>query len=385
MVASLTGSCWYSTTGIIITNSELTKEDGESSNIENSEFYGVNAAVLVQGGEATITGGSITTKAKGANALCATNNAKVVISGTTITSTAQSSARGLHATYGGEITASKVSISSIGDSCANLANDRGEGVVTCTECTLSTGGKGSPLIYSTGEITVSKTTGEATVSQNVVVEGKNIATVKDESSLKCAGLGNRNEVDNCGVFLYQSMSGDAGEGTATFNCKDSSLEIVSTSSAYDTAPFFFVTNTQAVVNLENCTISYGSLKFLTASATSEWGNEGSNGGKATLNLKNQQVEGDLTVDGVSTLELVLENSKFVGKINNDKKASKLTIKLDSNSKITLTGDSYYTSLTNGDSNGKNIDNGGYKFEKYGSSSSGSWIKMSMLLVLIILF
>ena len=53
-------------------------------------------------------GGTITTAAKGANSLCATNNGKVTISGTTITSTGESSARGLHATYGGEITATNV-------------------------------------------------------------------------------------------------------------------------------------------------------------------------------------------------------------------------------------------------------------------------------------
>ena len=372
-------------TGITITNSDLIKESGDSSNIENSEFYGVNAAVLVQGGEVTIKGGTISTKSKGANALCATNKGKVTISETTISSKSESSGRGLHSTYGGQISASKVTISSTGASCANLATDRGEGVVNCTECTLSTSGKGSPLIYSTGQITISKTNGEATGSQTVVVEGKNTATVKDESNLKCYGNGNRNNVDNCGVFLYQSMSGDAGEGTATFNCKDSSLEIVSESSLYDTAPMFFITNTQAVVNLENCTISYGSGIFLNSASTSEWGNQGSNGGKVTLNLNNQDVEGDLVVDGISTLELVMVNSKIKGKINNDKKASKLTIKLDSKSKITLTGDSYYTSLTNEDKSGANIEKGKFKFEEYGKKSNGNWIKMSIFLVLIILF
>ena len=81
-----------------ITNSNIQKQSGDSSDIENSEFYGVNAAVLVNGGELTMTGGTITTAAKGANSLCATNNGKVTISGTTITSTGESSARGLHTT-----------------------------------------------------------------------------------------------------------------------------------------------------------------------------------------------------------------------------------------------------------------------------------------------
>ena len=43
--------------GITIKDSSLIKESGNSSNIENSEFYGVNSAVLIQEGEATITGG----------------------------------------------------------------------------------------------------------------------------------------------------------------------------------------------------------------------------------------------------------------------------------------------------------------------------------------
>ena len=118
--------------GITIANSELNKQSGDSSDTETSEFYGVNAAVLVNGGGLTMTGGKITTAAKGANSLCATNGGKVTITGTEIISTGSSSARGLHATYGGEITATNVKISSTGGSCANLATDRGEGTVKCT-------------------------------------------------------------------------------------------------------------------------------------------------------------------------------------------------------------------------------------------------------------
>ena len=182
--------------------------------------------MLVNGGELTMTGGTVTTAAQGANSLCATNGGKVSITDTEIISTAQSSARGLHATYGGEITANNVKISSTGGSCANLATDRGEGTVTCTGCTLSTAGAGSPLIYSTGDITVSGTTGTSTGAQAVVVEGKNSASVLDSSNLNCYGLPNaENNIDICGVMLYQSMSGDADSGTSTFTCKESTITI----------------------------------------------------------------------------------------------------------------------------------------------------------------
>ena len=361
--------------GITIENSNLKKTSGDSSNTENSEFYGVNAAILVQGGEAAITGGTITTSAKGANAICATNKGTVTISGTKITSTASGSARGLHSTFGGKITASNVEISTKGGSCATLATDRGEGTVSCIGCKLSTEGAGSPLIYSTGDISLSKSTGTATGAQMVVVEGKNIASVIENSELKCNGIGNRNNVDKCGVMLYQSMSGDASSGTSVFNCKNSKMEILSSSSVYSSAPMFFITNTDSVINLESCSFSYGSKIFLSAQGTSEWGNSGSNGGVVTLNLKNQNIEGDFVVDIYSSVIINLINSQIKGTFNNAKTAAKLVVSLDKDSSIILTGNSYYTSLTNEDSSGKNINYDSYTFTKYDekeiSRSSGN--------------
>ena len=347
--------------GINIINSNLNKASGDSSNTENSEFYGVNAAVLVNGGGLTMTDGTITTAAKGANAICATNNGKVTISGTTITSTGSGSARGLHATYGGKIEANKVNISTKGGSCATLATDRGEGTVTCTECTLSTAGAGSPLIYSTGDITISKTTGTATGAQAVVIEGKNTATIKESSNLKCNAMPNRKTVDQCGVMLYQSMSGDAASGTSIFNCDKSTIEIQSSSSVYSSAPMFFITNTQAKINLEECTFKYGSGVFLKAAGTSEWGSSGSNGGVVTLTLTNQDIEGDIIVDSISSLTINLVCSSIKGKINEANTAAKLAINLDSDSKITLTGNSYYTSISNEKTDGTNLINGTYKW------------------------
>ena len=350
--------------GISITNSNLKKTSGDSSKTENSEFYGVNAAVLVQGGELTITGGTIQTSAKGANAVCATNKGTVKITDTKITSTASGSARGLHSTFGGSITASNVEITTSGGSCATLATDRGEGKVTCTECTLKTGGAGSPLIYSTGDISISKTKGTATGAQMVVVEGKNTANVLDNSEIKCNGNGNRNNIDICGVMLYQSFSGDAASGTSTFNCKNSQMEILSSSSVYSSAPMFFITNTDSVINLENCNFSYGSNIFMSAKGTTAWGTSGSNGGVVTLNLKNQKIEGNFVIDENSGVTINLVNSQIKGAFNSDNKAAKLSITLDKDSSITLTGNSYYTSINNEDSTEKNIDYGNnYSFTK----------------------
>lgn len=337
------------------------EKSGDSTNTENSEFNGINAGILVkEDSSATIKDATINTSAKGANAVFSTGeNSKIKISDSTITTTGESSARGLDATYGGYIEAENVKITTKGGSCAALATDRGEGTVKASNSKLTTNGAGSPVIYSTGDISTTNCTGTANGAQIAVVEGKNKATITS-SKMTCSATGNRGDVDQAGVMIYQSMSGDAGEGKGTFNATDSTLTIDKKSDNYKTAPMFFVTNTTAEINLKNTKLNFGSGTLLDAEGTSEWGNSGSNGGNVTLNATNQTLEGDVKIDKISTLEVNLKNSTYKGTINGDNTAENIKLTLDKNSKITLTGDCYVTELDNADSSNSNIDFNGHK-------------------------
>ena len=343
-----------------IDGATVDKSSGDSSNTENSEFYGVNSGILVQeNSTATIKNAKISTSAGGSNAVFSTGeNSKIYISDSTITTTGERSSRGLDATYGGYIKADNVTITTQGGSCATLATDRGEGTVIANNSTLETNGTGSPVIYSTGDISIDNTTGTANGSQNVVIEGKNSATVTN-STLKASGAGNRGDVDQAGVMIYQSMSGDASEGTGTFTAENSSLSVMSSSDYYKSAPMFFITNTDAVINLTNTKLSFGSGVLISAKGTSEWGTEGSNGGNITLNATSQTLKGNIEVDKISTASINLTKSTYEGTINGDNSAKEISLKLDKNSKITLTGDSYVTSLDDADSSYSNIDFNGY--------------------------
>ena len=338
----------------------VNKESGDSSNTENSEFYGVNAGVLVQADStATIDGATISTSAKGANAVFSTGeNSKVYVKNTTITTTGSSSSRGLDATYGGYIEADNVTITTKGGSCAALATDRGEGTVIANHSTLTTNGAGSPVIYSTGDISIDSTKGTANGAQMVVIEGKNSATVTN-STLTASGAGNRGDVDIAGIMIYQSMSGDAGEGTGTFTAKNSTLSVDKNSAYYKSAPMFFITNTDVVINLTDTKLSFGSGTIISAMGTSEWGNSGSNGGNVTLNATGQTLVGNIEVDKISTASLNLTKSTYKGTINGDNTAKEIALKLDKDSTITLTGDSYVTSLENADTTNSNINFNGY--------------------------
>lgn len=90
---------------------------------------------------------------------------------------------------------------------------------------LNTNGKGSPCVYSTGTISVSDSKGMATNSSCAVIEGKNSITLNN-TKLTSYGIGRVDDgIDNCGVMIYQGMSGDASEGTGTFSATDSTLTI----------------------------------------------------------------------------------------------------------------------------------------------------------------
>lgn len=344
-----------------IDGATISKSGGDSSNTENSEFYGVNAGILVtENSAATIKNAKITTNAKGSNAIFSTGtNSKIYVSDTTINTTGSGSSRGLDATYGGYIEANNVNIKTLGESSATLATDRGEGTVIAKNSNLETNGSGSPVIYSTGDISIENTTGTANGSQMVVIEGKNSATITN-STLIASGKGNRGDTDQAGIMIYQSMSGDAGQGTGTFTTKNSSLSIQESSNYYKTAPMFFITNTDAVINLNNTKLSYGSDILIKSIGTSEWGKSGSNGGNVTLNAENQELTGNIEADSISTIVINLSNSNYTGTINNENTAKSIILKLDSSSKITLTGDSYITALETSDTSYSNINFNGYK-------------------------
>ena len=140
-------------------------------------------------------------------------------------------------------------------------------------------------------------------------------------------------------MIYQSMSGDADEGTASYSMSEGSI-------TNKNGDIFFVNNTSATIELNDVDITNEDSDgvFLRAEAAG-WGNEGSNGGQVTLEATNQEIEGDMIVDDVSSLDLTLTNgSEFTGAINPDGEAGEVNVTISKDSTWNLTDDSYITSL-----------------------------------------
>ena len=338
---------------------------GDSDGGDNTSFYGTNSAIIAKDGATlTIKNANITTNATGANAVfsyggsATTNNSSsdnttINISDSTIT-TYKDNSGGIMTTGGGITNATNLNITTSGTSSAAIRSDRGGGTVTVNKGTYKTTGKGSPAIYSTANIIVKNATLISTASEGVVIEGKNSVTLENVDLTDTNNTLNGQSTTYKNIFLYQSMSGDAADGTATFTSKNSKI----TTNVGDS---IYVTNTTATINLENNTIinNDSTGNFLRIQKDS-WGNSGSNGGDVTLNFTNQTVEGNIVVDSISKLTFNLTNSSsYTGTINNAN-AGEVNITLDKTSTLTLTGDTYIKSLTNADTTNSNINLNGYK-------------------------
>ncbi len=333
--------------GVTATLNNITvNKSGDSSSTENSSFYGLNSGVFATNGAIlTITDSEINASGAGANGVFAYGTGKIIISDSIVNADSEG-AGGIQVSGGGTLEANNLTVTSTGK--AAIRSDRGGGTMTVDGGTYTTtGGNGAPAIYSTADITASDATLTAQQSQAVIIEGKNSVTLTD-----CIVSGNDNESTG-NIFLYQSMSGDAEEGTSEFSMTGGSI-------ASSQAIMFGVTNTDSVINLDNVTLNYSeSTKTLLSLFEGRWGTSGSNGGTLEFNATEQLLTGNIEVSAASDLNLTLTSSTLTSTVNTANTGGEVNIKLDKDSIWNVTGTSYVTVLTDADTTYNNIKSNGY--------------------------
>ncbi|MCC8098320.1 MAG: S-layer homology domain-containing protein [Eubacterium sp.] len=340
---------------VTLDNITVSKSAGSSSNTEDGDFYGMNAALLAtNGAQVTITDSEINSSAQNGNGVFSYGEGTVVkISDSTITTTADNSG-GIQTTGSGTTYAYDLTIDTSGSSAAAIRSDRGGGTVVVEGGTYTSNGYNSPAVYSTADITVSDADLTANNSEALVIEGQNSIKLND-----CDVTGNMSDTKGTSsdenvhnVMIYQSMSGDAEVGTSVFTMDGGSL----TSNNGDV---FYVTNTHTLITLSDVEIinedSAGVLFRITGNSASRgWGTAGANGAQAELTAENQTLEGDIVVDTISTLDLDLtDGSVLTGTINiidNEQGGTAVSdnavVTIDSDSVWNLTGDCVISELTN---------------------------------------
>ena len=329
----------------------ITVTKSGDSNDENADFTGTNAAVLASNGATlTITNSDISSNGSHANAVFSYGTGTTVnISDSTITTSGNNSG-GIMTTGGGTMNAENLTVNTSGNSSAAIRSDRGGGDVNVTGGTYSTTGVGSPAIYSTADIDVTDATLSSSSSEGVVVEGANSVSLTDTDLTASNTVQNSDNTDVYkGVMIYQSMSGDADQGTASFSMDGGTF-------TNENGSLFYVTNTTATIDLNDVTIVNNDDDVLLTIQQDGWGTSGSNGGNVTFTATDQDLTGSITVDSASYLNYTLTgDSNYTGSINTSGSEGTVVVTVDEGSTWTLDGDTYITGLTN---NGT-IDTNGY--------------------------
>ena len=360
---------------VTVSNTAVTKT-GDSGQGDEADFYGDNAAIFAaDGGTLNLTDMVVETDGTHANAVFSYGEGTTVNISDSYIETSGNCSGGIMTTGGAAMNAENLTINTSGNSSAAIRSDRGGGTVTVTGGSYTTGGTGSPVIYSTADITVNNAEMESTASQGVVVEGKNSVTLNNVELTADNNTKNSDKSDYYqAVMIYQSMSGDADEGTSSFTMNGGRLTNAN-------GDIFFVNNTATTIDLTAAEIiNNGGGVFLRAAAAG-WGSEGSNGGHVNMTAADQEINGDMVVDEVSELNLYLkDNSTFTGAVNSDGAAGSVYVEIEEGSKWILTGDSYITCLTCSadaiDLNGYTLHVGDQTYEA-GTESAGEAIEFTV--------
>ncbi len=338
-----------------VTGAVLKKTDGGASSADGASFYGLNSAVRAyENAQITLKDCTIEATAANATGVFAYQNAVINIQDSTVT-VSGGGAGGVQVAGGGTLYGSDLTVTSA--SKAAIRSDRGGGIMVLDGGTYtSTGSNGCPAIYSTADITVKNATCVSTNSRAVIIEGKNSVTVEN-----CVLSGNDQSTKEgsvkANVLLYQSASGDAGVGTSVFTMKNGSMKSLS-------GAMFYCTNTASIINLTNAELTLSETGELLIVSEGRWGKDGKNGGQCTLNASDQILEGTITVDSISTLNLDLsDGSSFTGSINSE---GNTAVTMDASSSWKLTADSSISSLS-GDTSG--LDLNGYTLYVNGKAYS----------------
>lgn len=319
-----------------LTDCTLKKEGDYSSSYsgDDTSFYGTNSAVYASGSSVfiNVSGGTVTTDAKGANAVFATDGATITVSDLTIDNS-KSVSRGLHCTGGGIINASNVTITTRSETSSTVATDRGGGTVTVTGGTITAKGSKSSVLYSTGTISVDGITGLSEKGPMATVEGANTVIIENSQMTSNS--------DARGILLHQSNSGDA-EGTKPV-CTVTNSTLTTTDSS---APLCFVTNVTATLTLTDVTLSVASGRLMSVEYYKR--GEGSTGHLVLQTTKDSWAyTGSVDADNVNNAAVTVgENVTWNGTMDSDNNAVSTAVTVESGAVWNLTGNSYVTTLTN---------------------------------------
>ena len=305
---------------LTLTNCTMSKT-GDASNVNNSSQYGINAGILANSGSTvTISGGSVTTNASGANGLFASGSGSSISMTNGTINASGGNAHGVDVTYSGSIILTNVNVTTTGASSSALATDFGGGTVTVSGGTINASSTAanshSAGIYSTGNITVSGATVSSAGDCGGVIDGSN-SIILTNTSLTGAIEG---------IKIWKTAP---ASGTATVKITGGSLTTTSGDAFYVTGETGNA-STASITSDSGATINTGTGNIMNVISSST----------ASFTVDADTLTGNMVADATSTLSVILKNgSSLTGN------AQHTAMTIDSNSVWIVTANSVLTSLT----------------------------------------
>lgn len=283
-------------------------------------------------------------------------------------STAAEGACGVYAASGGTVVANALSVQTAKGASAAVATSAEGGSISIANSQLKTAGTDSPLLQSAGTVEVDNVDGVANTSQIARLSGSGSIVIAGSSlASNSAGTLSSDPIAN-GIILYRETSGDGEQQSgksALFQASGSTL-----SSNILSGAFFYLTNTTATIVLADTDLDFDTEKALlleaSANSAGTWGATGKNGATVTFTALDQDLDGDIDVDSLSSVDLyLLEGSKWKGAASitansaGTALSNNITVNIDSTSGWTVTENSTVSIL--------NIEKGGSLVDAKGKS------------------
>lgn len=360
----------------------VNKSAGSSSSVENGDSYGLNAGLLaVNGAELTIEGSTILTSAQNGNGVFGFGSGTTIAISNSTISTMSDDSSGIRAAAGASVVVSELAVETSGDSSPAIATGLGGGTVTVYGGSFVSKGSDSPAISSLSEVVAFNATLTAQSSEALLIEDgssislTNCAVTSNFVLANGDGDGEDEEESASAVVIRGSSAeddaeeADAGGGdeaetaeeAATFSMSGGSLtgsgsliRVEGVVCSIELSDVDLSGNEEGSTLLEVVGVDLGSS--LAEGAEAE-------GAQVELVAEAQVLVGDVTVDDVSTLSLVLaEGSSFTGTVNivdsetgAEAVEGNASVVVEEGCTWILTGDCSLSSLTNNGS----IDYNGY--------------------------
>lgn len=311
-----------------ISSMRLNKTGGVSTIKDNKKRNGTNSVLLAtSGSQVTVSSSELTSHISNSDAIAVTGPGSVVKATETILNVTRDNSAGINVYGGASAFAEDLTVNTSSLSCpAFLTHYGGDIDVITATGTLS--GADSPIIYSSGKVNVQ--------GGRILTYNSHIATVNG------AGEINLDDVSYYGYKYYGFQLYNNGQDAG--NAGTGNMEIKNSTIAIAEGPMFYITNTSCNLYLEKVKFGFAKNAPLVQAEAGDWGETGKNGGNLQLKALDQDLEGNIEIDAISSVHFDMGTKvSYKGAINSANQGV-ASVRMERKSSWTVTAHSYLESI-----------------------------------------